>query len=60
MAISGVIKGVRFSGMACAVPEKIVDNGAYAAAFGAEQMAKFEKMFTDFNLTCCESLGEGR
>lgn len=44
MAISGVIKGVRFSGMACAVPEKIVDNGKYAAAFGTEQITKFEKM----------------
>lgn len=44
MAISGVIKGVQFSGVACAVPENPVDNANFAVAFGDEQMSKFEKM----------------
>ena len=44
MAISGVIRGVRFSGMACAVPENIVGNENFKITFGEEQILKFEKM----------------
>lgn len=44
MAVSGTITGVRISGIACAVPETVVGNEVFAARFGGEQMAKFEKM----------------
>ena len=44
MAISGTIRNVRISGMACAVPETVVGNDCFVARFGAEQMQKFEKM----------------
>lgn len=44
MAISGTIRNVRISGMACAVPEKVVGNDYFVPRFGAEQMHKFEKM----------------
>jgi len=44
MAIAGVIQGVRFSGIACAVPEKRVDNESFKTTFGEEQILKFEKM----------------
>ena len=44
MAVSGAIRNVRITGIACAVPETVVDNNAMSARFGAEQIAKFEKM----------------
>ena len=44
MAVSGTITGVRIAGVACTVPETVVGNEPFAARFGAEQMAKFEKM----------------
>lgn len=44
MAVSGTIRGVRFSGIACAVPETVVTNDAFVARFGEEQMQKFEQM----------------
>ena len=44
MAVSGTFKNVRIAGIACAVPETVVDNAAFAERFGAEQMQKFEKM----------------
>ena len=44
MAISGAVQGVRFAGIACAVPERVVLNDGFAAIFGVEQIGKFEKM----------------
>ena len=44
MALSGIIRGIRFSGMACAVPENIVSNENFKVTFGEEQILKFEKM----------------
>lgn len=44
MAVSGTITNVRISGIACAVPEKVLSNEVFATRFGAEQMQKFEKM----------------
>lgn len=44
MAVSGTLRNVRIAGVACAVPETVVDNDAFVERFGAEQMQKFEKM----------------
>lgn len=44
MAVSGTFKNVRIAGIACAVPETVVNNAAFAERFGTEQMQKFEKM----------------
>lgn len=44
MAVSGVVKGIKISGIACAVPETMVANGEFVATFGQEQIDKFEKM----------------
>ncbi|MBQ0031774.1 MAG: ketoacyl-ACP synthase III [bacterium] len=44
MAVSGSVSNVRIAGVACAVPEEIVGNDVMSARFGAEQIAKFEKM----------------
>lgn len=44
MAVSGVISGVRLARLACAIPSAVVTNERFSAAFGAEQMQKFEKM----------------
>lgn len=44
MAIAGVIKGVRISKLACAVPPKVVSSERFVGTFGAEQMQKFERM----------------
>lgn len=44
MATTGVIRGIKLSGVACAVPENIVNNEGFKVAFGDEQVLKFEKM----------------
>lgn len=44
MAIQGTIHNVRISGMACAVPEKVVGNDFFIARFGEDKMKNFEKM----------------
>lgn len=44
MAVSGVIKGVKFAELACAVPANLVNNERFITTFGSEQIAKFEKM----------------
>ena len=44
MAVSGTLRNVRISGIACAVPETVIGNDAFVERFGAEQMQKFEKM----------------
>lgn len=44
MAITGTIHNVRMSGIACAVPEKVVCNDFFVARFGEEKMKNFEKM----------------
>lgn len=44
MSVSGTVRNVRVSGIACAVPETVVLNEAFVPRFGAEQMQKFEKM----------------
>ena len=44
MAICGTIHNVAVRGIACAVPQQRVGNTSFFAAFGEEQMSKFEKM----------------
>ena len=44
MAIFGTIHNVRISGVACAVPEKVVCNDFFISRFGEEKMKNFEKM----------------
>ena len=44
MAITGTIHNVRISGVACAVPEKVVGNDFFVSRFGEEKMKNFEKM----------------
>ena len=44
MAITGTIHNVRMSGIACAVPEKVVGNDFFISRFGEEKMKNFEKM----------------
>lgn len=44
MAVSGTVSNVTISGMACAVPQRHVENKGFSTTFGDEQMAKFEKM----------------
>ena len=44
MAVAGTLSNVRIAGIACAVPETIVSNEAFASRFGEEQMRKFEQM----------------
>ena len=44
MAVTGTISNVGFAGMACAVPQRKVDNTIFSDRFGTEQMSKFEKM----------------
>lgn len=44
MAVSGVINGVKFTELACAVPSDLVNNERFISTFGSEQISKFEKM----------------
>ena len=44
MAVFGTIHNVRISGIACAVPEKVVGNDFFVSRFGEEKMKNFEKM----------------
>ena len=44
MAVCGTIDNVAVCGMACAIPQRRVDNAGFSSTFGDEQMSKFEKM----------------
>lgn len=41
---TGILKDVEIKGIACAVPERIVDNEAYYGIFGEESVRKFINM----------------